>query len=194
MKLQIILVTIGILFSSLAFAQVNKDVVDHYFDFNEAVAYAKYDDAFRLSKQVIADFDQLDSKMQVVFNNRYAKLHEEHGDKSIAISFYRKVVDAAPNYYVAQSALGHLYLNSLNILAEKINTTKENQLDYQVYQKEYKEALSKAIKHLEKAYACDPYKDLENLLKSLYLKAGVQKDVNTLKNVKASCQDILSDY
>lgn len=198
MKFKVVLIAISILFNDLADAQTNDAVVNQYYDFNEAVAYARYEDAFTLSKIVIANIGQLDPKMQTGFNNRYAKLQEEHGDKSIAIGYYQKVVNAVPKYYVAQSALGYLYLSLLNPLTAKINAASQDTNKLESYHKEYQAILSKSISHLEIAYACDPYPDLEKLLKDLYLKAGIKRNINKLNQkangTETNCQDLLSDF
>jgi len=178
-------------------AQSADDVFDRYADFNIARMLNKPDTAFKLSAQILLNVSKLSPKTQISFYNGLAKLYEDNNLPDKAQPFYEKVVAAAPNYYVAHLALGHIYLRKVDELAKKANNALGDKAAFNQYQKDYIAAIKKVLPHLEKVQACDPYDENLALIKKLY---GSLKDLagfagleSRLKPMRVKCLDILDE-
>ena len=178
-------------------AQSADKVFDQYADFNIARMLNKPDTAFKLGAEILANVSKLSPKTQISFYNGLAKLYEDNNLLDRAQPLYEKVVAAAPDYYVAHLALGHIYLRKVDELAKKANTSVTYKAAFNQYQKEYMLAVKKVLPHLEKVQACDPYDENLALIKKLYgsLKdpVGLAGLESRLKPLRIKCLDILDE-
>jgi tetratricopeptide (TPR) repeat protein len=178
-------------------AQSAEGVFDKYADFNVARMLGKTDTAFKLSSEILPSISKLSSKTQISFYNGLAKLYEDNNQVDKAQPFYEKVVSAAPDYYVAHLALGHIYLRTVDELAKKANAASGSKATNEQYRKAYVIAVNKVLPHLEKVQACDPYEENLALIKKLYdsigNSAGFADLENRLKPMRVKCLDILDE-
>jgi hypothetical protein len=178
-------------------AQNDDKIFDQYADFNIARMLNKPDTAFKLGAEILLNVNKLSPKTQISFFNGLAKLYEDNNLPNKAQPLYEKVVAAAPDYYVAHLALGHIYLRKVDELAKRVNTSVGDKAAYNQYQKEYIVAVKKVLPHLEKVQACDPYDENLALIKKLYTSlkdpAGYAGLEDRLKPLRVKCLDILDD-
>jgi tetratricopeptide (TPR) repeat protein len=178
-------------------AQSDDKIFDKYADFNIARMLNKSDTAFKLGAEILLNVGKLSPKTQISFYNGLAKLYEDNSQFDKAQPLYEKIVKAAPDYYVAHLALGHIYLRKVDELAKKANLTGGDKTAFNQYQKDYIAAVKKVLPHLEKVQACDPYDENLALIKKLYgsLKdpAGFAGLESRLKPLQVKCLDILDD-
>lgn len=174
-------------------AQTAENIFDQYADFNVARMLGKADTAFKLGNDILPNVGKLPFKTQVSFYNGLAKLYEDNNQLDKAQPFYEKVVAAAPDYYVAHLALGHIYLRTVDELANKANAANGNSQ----LKKAYVAAVNKVLPHLEKVQACDPYDENLALIKKLYGSIGNSAGFNSLesrlKPMRVKCLDILDE-
>lgn len=68
----------------------------------------------------------------------------------------------------------------------------------QLHLRNYKLKLEEALPHLEKAYACDPYEQLFDTIKTIYITLKKAEGISTLderiKNLSQKCIDVLKGY
>ena len=155
-------------------------------------------EAIRIGEAILPDTAKLAEKMRISFFGRLAKLYEDDEQDAKAVIYYEKVAAAAPNYYVAQRALGYLYDKAAEETHLKLYDTKPNDPAYKGLLDSYKMSVLKALPHLEKAQACDPDDDTLDLIKTLYHNIQDDQGLNSLNDrlstLSKNCIDILSDH
>jgi tetratricopeptide (TPR) repeat protein len=153
--------------------------------------------AIELGKQLLPQADKLSDNNRVIFYNMLAKAYEEEKQFDRAQSLYEKVVVMQPDYYVAHLALGHIYMQKANEEGALVNASKGDKATHQKHVAAYTAFVNKAILHLEKVQACDPYDDNLNLIKKLYTGINNTAAIATLntrvKAMSGKCVDILLD-
>ncbi len=180
-----------------ASAQNNDELFNKYTDFNLLRTQNNYSKALELGNSIMPDAAKLPEKSRISFYNGMAKAYEETNQPAKAQSLYEKVTSALPDYYVAHLALGHLYLRTVNELANKMNASKGDKAAYEQNKKAYIAAINKTLPHLEKVQACDPYNENLALIKKLYQNsdnaAGFKDLDSRLKKLNQHCLDIISE-
>jgi hypothetical protein len=178
-------------------AQNNDELFNKYTDFNLLRTQNNYSKALELGSTIMPDAAKLPEKSRISFYNGMAKAYEETNQPAKAQHLYEKVTAALPNYYVAHLALGHLYLRTVNELANKLNASKGNKAVYEQNKKAYLAAINKTLPHLEKVQACDPYDENLALIKKLYQSSDNVAGFNgldaRLKKLSQQCLDIISE-
>ena len=178
-------------------AQNNDELFNKYTDFNLLRTQNNYSKALELGSTIMPDAAKLPEKSRISFYNGMAKAYEETNQPAKAQYLYEKVTAALPNYYVAHLALGHLYLRTVNELANKLNASKGNKAAYEQNKKAYLAAINKTLPHLEKVQACDPYDENLALIKKLYQSSDNAAGFNgldaRLKKLSQQCLDIISE-
>jgi tetratricopeptide (TPR) repeat protein len=178
-------------------AQNADSVYNKYTDMNLARLEGNTSEALNLATQILPQAKLLPKKSQIPFYNTLAKLYEDTDQFDKAQPLYEKVIAAVPEYYVAHLALGHLYLRKADELSSKMNVSTGNAAAYQKLRTDYIAAVNKALPHLEKVQACDPYDENLQLITKLYNDIGNPAGVNGLdgrvKELKKKCVDILDE-
>jgi tetratricopeptide (TPR) repeat protein len=179
-------------------AQSADTIYNRYTDFNKLRTQGNYNQTLALGNTLIMPYvDKLPEKSRISFYNGMAKAYEETGQIAKAKPLYEKVTAALPDYYVAHLALGHIYLRTVSELAAKVNASKGDKAAYEQNQKAYLSAVNKAIFHLEKVQACDPYDENLMLIKKLYTNinnaAGFATLEARLKPLSKNCVDIIKE-
>ncbi len=178
-------------------AQNNDELFNKYTDFNLLRTQNNYSKALELGNSIMPDAAKLPEKSRISFYNGMAKAYEETNQPAKAQYLYEKVTVALPDYYVAHLALGHLYLRTVNELANKMNASKGDRAAYEQNKKAYIAAINKTLPHLEKVQACDPYDENLALIKKLYQNSDNATDFNDLdsrlKKLSQHCLDIISE-
>lgn len=192
-----------LLLSSIVFvafatqAQTTDEVYNKYLDFNEARMYQNTDKALTLGQDIIPNADKLKEGTRLNFYYAIGNLFENDGQSVKAIEFYQKVANAVPDYYVAQRALGYLYLKNVQDITTKLNAAKSDINENKRLTALYATAAKKALPYLEKAQACDPTDDTLAIIKSLYKNMGDTQGAATLntrlKALSKNCIDLLDD-
>ncbi|SDE29342.1 hypothetical protein SAMN05216464_105124 [Mucilaginibacter pineti] len=171
----------------LAQAQNADKVYDQYLDFNLARLQNEQDKAMDIGEKILPDTLKLPQKVRISYYNSMAKLYEDGGQSVKAIAFYKMVIAAQPNYYVAHRALGYLLIKGIADKAPNAEIKDEADIA----------KVKNALPHLEKAQACDPDDNTLILIKSLYQNIKDDKVLDTLparlEKLKKNCEDILSD-
>ena len=166
-------------------------------DFDMARFYNDGSKALRIGEDILPDTAKLTSKAKVSFFWRLAKLYEDDQQNAKAIVYYQKVVDAAPDYYVAQRALGYLIDSASEEMHLKLYQLNNSDPAYKSLFESYKNEVLKALPHLEKGQACDPDDDDLDLIRTLYQNIHDEQALNTLNArltaLSKNCIDILSD-
>ncbi len=178
-------------------AQNNDELFNKYTDFNLLRTQNNYSKALQLGNTILPDAAKLPEQSRISFYNGMAKAYEETNQPAKAQYFYEKVTAALPDYYVAHLALGHLYLRTVNELANKLNASKGDRAAYDKYKSDYIAAINKTLPHLEKVQACDPYNENLALIKKLYQNSGNAAGFDglnaRLKKLSQQCLDIISE-
>lgn len=191
-----LLIVLMLISTGVTFGQ-SKSVDDLYLDFSMARTGNATLKAIEIGEQILSHQEKLTPKKQTRFYYYLAKQYEVNHQDDKAVIFYDKVVAAEPNYYVPHMALGYLYLKPANQLVSKINASKSNKAEYQKYVNQYQQLLQKAIRHLEKAQACDPDEqllaDIKNLYSRLQDKSGLINLDGRLLEASKNCITILFD-
>lgn len=179
----LIIITSGL----LTHAQTTDAVYDKYLDFNLARLQNEQEKAMDIGEKILPDTAKLPQKARISYYNSMAKLYEDDNQSAKAITFYKTVLAAQPNYYVAHRALGFLIIKD-------ISGKPANEI---VVDDAYINKIKAALPHLEKAQACDPDDSTLNLIKLLYRNIRGDKNLSTLpsrlEQLKNNCEDILSD-
>lgn len=183
-----------LLIAGFARAQSKADAVyDKYVDFNLKRFMGENNAALKLGEDLLPDVKELPAKSQISFYNGLAKLYEDDEQAVEAIPLYEKVIAAEPNYYVAQRALGYLFLQPADELFAKVRSDPGNT----ELAAKYKALVQKALPHLEKAQACDPSDETLEFIKKLYI--NIQDDIGLqslgarLAQMAKNCVDVLKD-
>lgn len=166
-------------------------------DFDLARLYNDGNKAIRLGESILPDTTKLTRKAKTSFFWRMAKLYEDDDQGTKAIFYYEKVVAAAPEYYVAQRALGYLIDSVAEEIHLKLYQIKNSDPSYHALFENYKTEVLKALPHLERAQACDPNDDNLDMIRTLYQNIHCEQKLNTLNdrliNWSKNCADILSE-
>lgn len=186
-----------ILFTTVfAHAQTAEEVYNKYLDFNLKRLQGE-SDALTLGQEIIPNADKLKDNTRNSFYYSVGNLFENDGQSGKAIEFYEKVAAAVPNYYVAQRALGYLYLKDVNAISETLNAAKSDINENKRLTALYTVAAKKALPHLEKAQACDPSDETLAIIKMLYINTKDTQGAETLgarlKAMSKVCMDLLDD-
>jgi tetratricopeptide (TPR) repeat protein len=154
--------------------------------------------AIRIGENVLKDTAMLTAKTRISFFDRLAKLYQDDEQDAKALVYYQKVAAAAPDYYVAQRALGYLYDDAAEEIHLKLYQTKKEDPAYLALFDSYKRGVLKALPHLEKAQACDPDDETLDLIRTLYQNIGDIRGLNSLEgrlvSLGKNCVDLLSDH
>ena len=193
-----VLLFLMIVFSvDAAKAQTADDIYNSYLDFNLARLEGRTADALELGGQLLPNADQLPDKARVSFYYSLGNLYENDSQSVKALPLYEKVAAAVPDYFVAQRAIGYLYLKKAEAIATQLNAERSNATENKRLAGLYNAAVKKTLPHLEKAQACDPDKDTLSLIKMLYKNIKDEKGLSTLDARLAAmsnnCIDLLSD-
>jgi tetratricopeptide (TPR) repeat protein len=179
------------------YSQSADSVYSNYLDFNLARLQGETDKVKTLGQSILLHADKLPEKARINFYFSIGKLYEDNNDHSKALIYYLKVAAAVPNYYVAQRAIGYIYLEDVKALEKKLNESKTNTADNQRLFENYVQATKKALPYLEKAQACDPSDEtlafITNLYKNTKDEVGLESLNSRLKQLAVNCIDILSD-
>jgi tetratricopeptide (TPR) repeat protein len=172
-------------------------VYNRYLDFNLARFQGETDKVMQIGESLIPDAYKLPEKARINFYNSVGKMYEDDGQYDKAITYYEKVSAAVPDYYVAQRALGYLYLRKAKDLQDKLNGSAGNPDLNKQLTADYNAAVRKALPHLEKAQACDPSDETLQIIKTAYRnikdEQGLQTLDSRLKELAKSCIDLLND-
>jgi tetratricopeptide (TPR) repeat protein len=190
--------TVLILFTGIHVkAQTTDELEKLYTEFKIQSSTQSNASAIELGKQLLPQADKLSDNNRVIFYNMLAKAYEEEKQFDRAQSLYEKVVVMQPDYYVAHLALGHIYMQKGNEEGALVNASKGDKATYQKHVAAYTAFVNKAILHLEKVQACDPYDDNLNLIKKLYTSINNTAAIATIntrvKAMSGKCVDILLD-
>jgi len=151
--------------------------------------------AIGIGEQMLPNVTKLRPSTQTRFYQGIAKAYEDNGQPESAITYYTKVVAAAPDYYVAHRALGYLYARPLTEIYQRYQSA--NGASRSAIMLEYKAAAAKVLPHLEKAQACDPDDDTLQLIHTIYKNMSDEQGLASLdarlKQLAAKCQDLLPD-
>jgi tetratricopeptide (TPR) repeat protein len=179
------------------YAQSADSVYSRYLDFNLARLQGETDKVAALGQTILPRADKLPEKARINFYFSIGKWYEDNDDHAKALIYYTKVAAAVPNYYVVERALGYIYLEDVNKLEKKLNSSTSNFADNQKQFELYTQAAKKALPYLEKAQACDPSNETLAIIKNLYKNIKDEKGLETLndrlKPLSVNCIDILSD-
>jgi hypothetical protein len=166
-------------------------------DFDLATLNGDSYGALVIGQQILPDTAKLGEKIRTNFFAKLAKAYDEVDQDDIAIVYYEKVAAAAPDYFVAQRALGYLYTETAEAVQLKLYITPQTDAAYKPLNEKYKSAVQKALPHLEKAQACDPDDDTLDLIKTLYKnigdEAGYASFTKRVKELSKNCVDLLED-
>ncbi|RYD95046.1 MAG: hypothetical protein EOP54_16480 [Sphingobacteriales bacterium] len=164
---------------------------NRYGDLNIAVLEGRQYDAVELVEQIIPDTAALPAKTRINFYNIAGKLYDDDGQSLKAIAYYKKVVTAAPDYYVAHRALGYLYLKQVEAARKKLNASNRNKQANTAYVN----AVRLALPHMEKAEACDPSPETREVITVLYKgikdEEGLSSLNSRLSKAGKNCADLL---
>ncbi|GGH15765.1 tetratricopeptide repeat protein [Mucilaginibacter phyllosphaerae] len=178
-------------------AQTADEVYNKYFDFNKARMDQNSDLALTLGQDIIPNADKLKANTRLNFYYAIGNLFENDGQSVKAIEFYQKVAAAMPDYYVAQRALGYLYLKDVQDIGAKLNAAQSDINENKRLTRLYTIAAKKALPYLKKAQACDPTDETLSIIKSLYKNMGDTQGAATLnarlKVLSKNCVDLLDD-
>jgi tetratricopeptide (TPR) repeat protein len=190
-----LLIALSIILYTSAKAQSADELSKQYSEFKIRSSTKSNASTIELGKQLLPQADQLPEKKRVFFYNMLAKAYEEEKQFDMALPLYEKVTVMQPDYYVAHLALGHLYMQKANQAGALVNASKGNKTAYQKNLATYTALINKAIPHLEKVQACDPYDDNLNLIKKLYTSINNTGAIGTLstrvKAMSSKCIDLL---
>ncbi len=167
-------------------------------DFDLARFYDNVSGAIILGEKILPDTAKLPAKARISFFGHLAKIYEDNGQDTKAVFYYEKVATAVPDYYVVQRALGYLYNKTAETVQLKLFASSKDDPAYKQLFAAYKDAVLKALPHLEKAQACDPSDETLDLIKTLYKNIHDERGLNSinsrLPDLSKSCIDILSDH
>jgi tetratricopeptide (TPR) repeat protein len=184
MTQKILLLLFFVFFGAVAHAQTAEQVYDNYLDFNVAKLNDDAASAIALAEKILPDTVKLTPKVRLAFYNSLAKLYEDDNQSINAIKYYKIVVAAQPDYYVAHRALGYLYIKDISGKSVAVNHN-------------YIEKAGLALPHLEKAQACDPDENTLKIIKVLYNNLNNEAALGTLParlaKLSKNCIDLLSD-
>jgi len=194
---RLILLLIIVFAGSMGYAQSADSVYSDYLDFNLARLQGEQEKAAALGQIILPHAEKLPEKARINFYFSIGKMYEDNDEHAKAMVCYTKVATAVPNYYVVARALGYIYLEDVNKLEKKLNSSTSNFADNQKLFELYTQAAKKALPYLEKAQACDPSDETLAIIKKLYKNMKDEKGLETLndrlKPLRANCIDILSD-
>jgi tetratricopeptide (TPR) repeat protein len=166
-------------------------------DFDLARLYNDNGKALRIGEEILPDTAKLTSKAKISFFGRLAKLYEDDEQTAKAIIYYKKVIAAVPDYYVAQRTLGYLADSAAELIHLKLFRLKRDDPSYKTLFDQYKKEVLKALPHLEKGQACDPNDDDLDMIRTLYQNIHDDEGLKTLSDrlavLSKNCVDILSD-
>ncbi|MBS1527055.1 MAG: hypothetical protein JST19_15480 [Bacteroidetes bacterium] len=178
-------------------AQTSDTLYNKLADFNLAQLNGDTYGALLLGKEILTDTGRMTAKQRSNFIDRMAKAYEDNGEDDKALPLYLEVAAAEPDYFVAQRAIGYLYNDKAEEIQLKLYITPKAAPDYSALRESYKNAVLKALPHLEKAQACDPDDDTLDLVKTLYQNIGDERAVNSLDDrlsrLSKKCKDVLDD-
>ncbi|MCQ6958497.1 tetratricopeptide repeat protein [Mucilaginibacter aquariorum] len=192
------LLLLSIIFAAVTtHAQTADEVYNQYLDFNLARLQGETDKALTLGQDLIPNVDKLKENARISFYYSIGNLFENDSQSVKAVEYYEKVAAAVPNYYVAQRALGYLYMKQVDEISDKLNAAKSDVNENRRLTALYIAAAKKALPHLEKAQACDPNDDTLALIKLLYKNTKDTQGAATLnarlKELSKNCIDLLND-
>ena len=178
-------------------AQSPEAVYNSYTNFNLAKLQGQYEQALGMGKKILPNAEKLSAKTRTMFYYAIGNLYENFNHPSEALACYEKVAVAEPNYFVAQRALGYLYLKQANELGVKLNASKKDINENKRLTLLYTSTVKKALPYLEKAQACDPEDRTLSLIKMLHKNIKDEQGLNTLdarlQAQSKNCLDILTD-
>lgn len=182
----------------LAKAQVTDTVLlNKMGDFDLAALNGDSYGALQIGEQILPDTGKMTPGVRTNFFSKLAKAYDEVDEDSTAVIYYRKVDAAAPDYFVAQRALGLLYNEMAEDIQLKLYITPKDNPNYKSIAIQYDQAVRKALPHLEKAQACDPDDDTLDLIKTLYRNinddAGYTAFTKRVPDLAKKCVDLLED-
>jgi tetratricopeptide (TPR) repeat protein len=179
------------------YAQSADSVYNQYVDFNLARLQGIQDKVSELGESILPNADKLPEKARISFFFSIGKMYEDNNEPEKARPYYEKVAAAVPDYYVVHRALGYLYLENVNAIEKKLNASLNNKPLNDQLAAAYKNAVRKALPHLEKAQACDPSDETLAIIKVLYKNIKDPESLNSLdsrlKGLSKNCIDILTD-
>lgn len=184
--------------SILAKAQVTDTVLlARMGDFDLSTLNGDSYGAIQIGEKILPDTGKMSANSRTNFFSKLAKAYDEVDQDSTAIIYYEKVNAAAPDYFVAQRALGLLYNEKAEDIQLKLYITPKDNANYKPLFAKYEKAVRKALPHLEKAQACDPDDDTLDLIKTLYRnindEAGYTAFTKRVPDLAKKCVDLLED-
>jgi tetratricopeptide (TPR) repeat protein len=182
----------------LAKAQVTDTVLlNKMGDFDLAALNGDSYSALQIGEQILPDTGKMTSGIRTNFFAKLAKAYDEIDQDNTAIIYYQKVDAGAPDYFVAQRALGLLYNENAEDIQLKLYITPKDNPNYKSLFSQYEQAVRKALPHLEKAQACDPDDDTLDLIRTLYRnindEAGYTAFLKRIPDLAKKCVDLLED-
>ena len=170
---------------------------NQYLDFNLAKLQGDQDKVMELGENILPNADKLPQKSRINFYFSIGKMYEDNDQPGKAMDYYEKVAVAMPDYYVVHRALGYLYLDKARQIEKELTASANDKAMKTQLTAAYKNAVQKALPHLEKAQACDPSDETLEIIKKLYKNINNTKGVtalnNHLKELGKNCIDILTD-
>lgn len=169
---------------------------DKYLEFNLARLQGEVDKLLSLGEAILPDTAKLPAKARVNFYFSIGQVYEHNDQPQKALDFYERVAAAVPDYYVAHRGIGYIYLDRANDIRTKMNATTDAAVNKKLAA-DYNQTARMALKHLEKAQACDPSDETLDAIKILYKnlkdQGGLNSLDNRLKQLSVHCIDILED-
>jgi len=166
-------------------------------DFDMATLNSDPYAALLTGEKILPDTAKLEPKIRVNFFAKLAKAYDDVDQDAIATIYYEKVAAAAPDYFVAQRALGYIYNDRAEEIQVKLHTAPKGSPAYNQLLEGYKKAVRKALPYLEKAQACDPDDDTLDLIRTLYMNIHDEQGLSSLSNrlpeLAKKCVDLLDD-
>ena len=194
-KAFLLVVTLFIIAS--AKAQTAEDVYNSYLDFNLARLEGLTVNALEMGEEILPNAAKLTDKARISFYYSLGNLYENDNQSGKALTYYEKVAEAVPDYYVVQRALGYLHMKKVEEIGTQLNAARSNAAENKRLTGLYNAAATEALFHLEKAQACDPNDDTLKLIKMLYKNTKNENGLNSLNNrlaaMSKNCIDILTD-
>lgn len=179
-----------------AHAQTLEEAEKHYYDFSNNRLYGDNRSVIQAGEKLLPVLDKLHPQRQIFFSFYLGNAYEQEGQAEKALPLYLKVIEAQPDYHVVHRAVGYIYLMESNEMAVKVNAS-EDPAERKKLVEAYQDILAKALPHLEKDYACDPYEgtleSINRIMASLGERAKPGEFKQRIEKLAENCVTILED-
>ncbi len=177
-------------------AQTTEEAEEHYANFSQNRIFGTESDVIYDGEKLLTMLDKFSPARQTFITFYLANAYENTGQIEKAEPLYLKVIEAEPDYHVPYRALGYYYLKQSNSVAEKLNASKDA-TERKKLMEEYRGICAKALFHLEKDYACDPFEGtletINRLIKTLGEAAKPDEFEQRIAKLAENCITVLTD-